>query len=241
MKHPDEEQLVAHYYGDAPDEAAWTAVHLMDCQDCATAYAGLRRVLETVSAAPMPEPGLGYEAAVWRRLRPRLALRERAWMWPHWVGAAAVAAMLLMAFFAGRRSADPESPVAAAPAPEVRERILMVALGDHLERSQMVLIELANAKSGRSADISNEREWAEDLLGDNRLYRQAALSAGETGVAMVLDDLERLLLELAHSPSRIPGRELEQIRARMEAQGILFKVRAIGARLRQAAAPGSEL
>jgi hypothetical protein len=36
------------------------------------------------------------------------------------------------------------------------ERILMVAVGDYLERSQMVLIELANASPRAQMDIFSE-------------------------------------------------------------------------------------
>ena len=57
---------------------------------------------------------------------------------------------------------------------QVRERVLLVAVGDHLERSQMVLIELANAGAHTGVDISYEQKAAEDLLESNRLYRQTA-------------------------------------------------------------------
>ena len=35
---------------------------------------------------------------------------------------------------------------------------------------------------------------------ESRLYRQAAVRAGEPGVASVLDELERVLIEVANSP-----------------------------------------
>ena len=109
--------------------------------------------------------------------------------------------------------------------------ILLVAVGDHLERSQMVLVELVNAKGNGSVDITNEQHRAEDLLDENRLYRQTAAGIGETGLASVLDDLERVLLEVAHSPSRLSSQELGEIRRRIESEGILFKIRVIGSKV----------
>lgn len=44
-------------------------------------------------------------------------------------------------------------------------------------------------------------------------------------MAAVLDELERSLLEIVHSPSPISATDLEQIRRRIDAAALLFKVR----------------
>jgi hypothetical protein len=51
-------------------------------------------------------------------------------------------------------------------------------------------------------------------------------------MASVLDDLERVLIEVARSPETVSSDEMEALRQRMEAQGILFKVRVVGSRVR---------
>jgi hypothetical protein len=109
----------------------------------------------------------------------------------------------------------------------------LVAVGDHLQRSEMVLIELMNAEGNGTVDISAEQGWAEELVAANRLYRQTASRSGEAGVASVLEELERMLLEIAHSPSEVSSSELEAFRQRIEARGILFKVRVIGSQVRE--------
>jgi CTP:molybdopterin cytidylyltransferase MocA len=136
---------------------------------------------------------------------------------------------------AGRLWPWNQTRVAARPiSAQVRERILLVAVGDHLDRSQMVLLELVNSKpQGDQVDISEEQQRAQDLIASNRLYRQTASRSGDPGVATVLDELERVLLEVAHSPSRLSTQEFEELRQRVEAQGILFKVRVIDSRLQQ--------
>ena len=122
-----------------------------------------------------------------------------------WIWAPALAALLLGAFLAGslwQRGGAPGDAKNQSNQ-QIRERILLVAVGDHLERSQMVLAELDNAPDGKGKlDISGERRMAEDLLDDNRLYRQTARTTGDNSMASVLDDLERVLLEIAHSPVR---------------------------------------
>jgi hypothetical protein len=147
------------------------------------------------------------------------------------VAPAAAAAALLLAFLLGRHWAPAPPP----PAVEARasERILLVAVGDHLERSQMLLVELANAPSGQApVDIAFEQEKAIELVGANRLYRQAAARSGEPGVAGVLDELERLLVEVAHGPATLDGEAMARLQRRIESRGLLFKVRVLESRVR---------
>ena len=92
-----------------------------------------------------------------------------------------------------------------------------------------------------SGDISTAQGWADDLLTTSRLYRQDAVAAGEQSVATVLDDLERSLLEIVHSPSRISAADLEQIRRRIDAAALLFKVRVMSDELRQREQPPAPL
>jgi hypothetical protein len=111
--------------------------------------------------------------------------------------------------------------------------VLLVALGDHLDRSQMLLVELANAEPGAPLDISREQQSAENLVDDNRLYRQAAQQVGDRGVSEVLEELERVLVEIANSPSEMTQHDLESLQKRIQGQGLIFKVRVIGSQARR--------
>src|SRR5262249_37876906 len=122
------------------------------------------------------------------------------------------------------------NPVNLADA-DASKRILLTSVADHLDRSERVLTDIMNTSG--AGDISTEQAWAEDLLMTSRLYRQDAVAAGEPSVAAVLDELERNLLEIVHSPSRISNDDLEQIRRRIDAAALLFKVRVLGDELRR--------
>ena len=52
-------------------------------------------------------------------------------------------------------------------------------------------------------------------------------------MASVLDDLERVLIEVANSPSTISSAQLEAIQHRIEAKGILFKIRVVGTQVQE--------
>lgn len=236
--HLSQDELALHHYGDSEDAAAADA-HLGACAECRSSYEALQQMLAAVSTSELsvPHRGSDFGHVMWQRLRPRLAKsrpRERVLRFPlRLAPLGAIAASLLLAFLLGRASRERELQVAQPIPGSARERILLVAVGEHLERSQMVLIELQNAGGNGPVDISSERQWAHELMPANRLYRQAAVRAGEAGVASVLEDLERVLLEIATSPDQLENTGLEEVRQRIEAQGILFMVRVIGSQMRE--------
>jgi len=236
MKHLIEEDLVLHYYGEG---VAGAGEHIETCDACRASFESLACVLQAMDKLDVPEPLEGFEGRVWNKLAPELKnsrehwwSRLGLWLTPQRLAAtAAMAALLVAAFLAGRVSQQRQQ-VAGLSGP-VRERIMLVAVGEHLERSQMILVELVNNASAGSVDITQEQRRARDLVDENRLYRQAALKSGDTGVSSVLDELERTLLEVAHSPSKLDSVEFARIRERIEADGILFKIRVVGSNLRE--------
>ena len=154
----------------------------------------------------------------------------------HWGWMAAAAALLVLAaggFEAGRWYQAKLQEAKRRPAPmfdpAASEGILRIAVADYLERSQSVLMELANADSSRPLDISRDQERAHDLILENRLYRQTAENDGQAGIANLLDDLERVLLDIEHSPPVIPPEGLKALRRKLGDDGILFKMRVVGA------------
>jgi len=236
MNHLSEEQLVLHYYGDEGDTLA-AEQHLEECGECREVYGSLQRVLNVVDSLPVPNRGADYGAQVWQRIERRIPARRRSFGFPvgwRWATAGAMfASLMVAAFLAGRFYPQPRPPVETAKVDaQAGQRILLVAVGDYLERSQMVLFELVNADPGRPLDISGEQERAADLVSESRLYRQTAEHTVDTAIAGVLDDLDRVLLEIAHAPSRMSPGDLQKLRQRLEAEGILFKIRVLGSNVR---------
>ena len=131
--------------------------------------------------------------------------------------------------------------VSKTPA-KANDRVLMVAVGDHLDRTQMILVELENTRAEGTVDISAERDLAQSLVNENRLYRQTAENSKDPEIASVLDQLERVLIDISHHPDSVSGKELEELQQRIESQGVLFKVRVIESKVKarsrsEAAAP----
>jgi hypothetical protein len=230
-QHLEDDDLILHFYGET---GATAQPHLSDCAACRARYQALQRVLNVVDAPTEPYRGPEYESQVWNRLAPKLGQKRRFSWWSsrRWIPVFAAAALLVIAFFAGRYSPKPV-PQVAQNVSGVREGVLLVAVGDHLERSEMLLIEIANSNPRRSMNVVEERETAQDLVYANRLYRQTAATSGDDRVVSLLDDLERVLLEVAHSPAELHGVRLENLREQIKNEGLIFKIRVAGSKLAQ--------
>jgi hypothetical protein len=244
VKHYSEGELTLYYYGEGRRRAD-VERHLDECAACAKCYREIAGTLAMIAAPGVPERGDQYGLEVWQRIRHRLPERDGSWLgqwfrWDRLSVAAAAAALVVVGFLAGRTSRDAAAPPPGGSAPanavadrdhaDTRQRILLTSVADHLDQSERVLRDVMNAPD--SGDISTAQGWADDLLSTSRLYRQDAIEAGEQSVATVLDDLERSLLEIVHSPSRISAADLEQIRRRIDAAALLFKVRVMSDQLR---------
>lgn len=231
MTHPNDDALLLAAW-DEPDADAERA-HLAGCAACRDRLSALRAILDA-AAEDVPERGPEYGAQVWERLAPSLPRRafaepavagRRAVSLHRFASFGALAASLLAAFLLGRHTAPatPPAPVAEA---QVRERVLLVAVGDHLERSRVLLVEWMNEPAGGAP------RGAEELLRTNRLYRASAERGGDADVADVLLELERTLLEIARAPEFGPA-ERAELQARIARRGTLFKVRVLGEQVRQ--------
>jgi len=203
MTHLTEQQLVECYYGQADS-------HLETCLACKDEYRELCLVLNAMNDLPVPEP-------------PPYTWKERR-RWHAWMLAPVFAAGLIAAFFTGRVSTKPIPQPIATVAESARERVLLVALGAHLERSQMVLLELANADR---EDFEQSRLRARALIGDNRIFRQTTSFAGDRGYTELLDELDRLLTGVANTQSQLWSPASEQI------EQLLFKIRVTDSNLQR--------
>ena len=237
MQHLTEQELVLHHYHD-DESPAVVAEHLLACDVCRAEYNSIQRVLALVDDMPVPERPGGYGEQIWTRLRWKLGSEHRRRTWQ---SALAVAAVLAVAFFAGvlwhARNIErggPPSPAAHAAAdrgtPQIpKDRVLLIVVNDHLDSSERMLADVANADAKRGLDLSDEQQRATELVASNRMYRQAAEQHGDDRLATLLSDLEPILLEIAHSDAKLTPEAATALQKRIDSKGLLFKVRVMTA------------
>jgi hypothetical protein len=237
MKHLSEEDLILAYYNE-PGAAEFAGPHLSECAECRAAAESLAQTMNVCNqwASPEPSPEFGHD--VWLRLVPALEAPPARWR-KLFIGrplrlltaAAGVAVLLVAVFLAGRYSRPEPSPVLAGLSDQTRQRILAIAVADHLDRVQILLTELSN--SGEPpVSLAADRERAAELVKESRLVRQSLSAQGETVTTSFLDEVERFLIEAAHAPDNNAGDEVLALRDRIESGSLLFKVRVVESNLR---------
>jgi anti-sigma factor RsiW len=238
--HLTEDELILHYYGETErGEVARVASHLESCDACRQADTQLRRVMTLVDTAAPVEAPIGFERVAWARLEPALddhrsTLRRFFWF-PQWALASGVAALVVAAFVAGRVSGgDPAvAPNGAVMAGADSGSVLQNEVGDHLDRTAMMLVELANADTDGADVLAGEQERAVDLVAANRVIRQSAQQSGDAQIVDILEDLERVLLEIANGPATVTSNDLTDLQTRITREDLLFRLRVIASEMRQ--------
>jgi hypothetical protein len=232
MNHLSEEQIVLHYYGDA-EEASEVERHLAACPECRAEFVRVQSMLQQIEPLEVPEPAAGFEEKTWLNLRDRLPekgsfLKRLLQGRQKWALAGAMAVLLAAAFLAGRFWPRPGPQIAEQPPSQVNpQRVVLVAVSDHLERSQMLLVEIMNADTKGPINLSSEQAEARELLDSNHLYRVSSQQAGDPQVARLLDQLGRVLAEIANGPADVSPEDLQQVRHTIQSEGLLFKVRVV--------------
>ena len=239
MKHLTEEELIEHYYGDDFYKSE-TEMHLQVCTQCAQSYEELGRMLGSVRAKEPPARSPEYGAQVWRSIQESLQpypaktepKKRNYFRWPQLVYAAAVLALVAGAFLAGRVWQEAYHKPSLANAPQIsKERVVLFVLDNHLDRSERLLVQLNHAGfEAENVDLPLRSE-AQQLLTDNRLYRQSAAQASDPLLTAALEHLERVLLEVANSPVELSSADVARIEQEMNTQGLLFQIRVLRTRV----------
>ena len=241
-QHLTEDELILHFYGETERaDTARVESHLESCAECQSAKEKLHSVMALVDSAAPVEAPIGFERIAWARLEPALDRNARSgwrtFFWfPQWALAGGVAALVLAAFVAGRFSGGdaavttPNTRVVASVEPG---RVLQTAVGDHLDSTAMMLVELANADTDGADVLAGEQERAVDLVAANRVIRASALQSGDAQIVDILEDLERVLLEVANAPANATSNDLTDLQSRITREDLLFRLRVIASEMRQ--------
>jgi hypothetical protein len=232
MKHLTQEQIVLHCYGDAAESAAVDS-HLAACPKCRAEFESVKALLAEIPVIPTPEPPAYLEQKLWLNLRDRLK-EDKPRVWNRWLSPSswaltgAVAVLVVAAFLAGRFWPHRDGGTSSTESVQINpQRVVLVAVGDHLERSQMLLVEIMNSDPKDRFDLTGKQELARNLLDANHLYRVSAAKSGDPAIAPVLDELGRVLAEIANGPADPKPRDLQEIRTRIQSEDLLFKIHVI--------------
>jgi hypothetical protein len=243
MSHLTEEELIAHTF--AEDDKDDVEQHLAACAECAMNYAALRSDLAEMEFAEVPVRDALHGKRVWESISGSLPAYEgRKWNWLRggpWMGlsyAAACIALATCTFIGGRLWERREAKIVAGNhAPQKQQsvanppqRVVVVVLSDHLDRSERLLMQLKHADAGNAKMLSPLRDEARNLLPANRICRQKLKHGDDPALATALDRLDHLLAELANQPGDLESTTITRLQDEMNADRLLFEVRVLRTR-----------
>jgi hypothetical protein len=244
MKHLSEEELVEHYFADPGSRAFRIAQRHVDaCGECAAGSVGLAEDLNAVQGMDYEELSVEYGESVWSRVavvlppRPIAEAPLRTFSLSRGWGlglsyAAACVVLVLTAFQIGRmweHRQHPGNPVAKVPVP-VQRQVVVVVLGDHLDRTERLLVELKHADAEDTEVVKPLREEARSLLAANRVFKEDADKSDDAALRKALDHLDHLLNNVANEPGGLNAMSIARLQNEMKADGLLFEVRVLRSR-----------
>ena len=230
---------------DAEQDAV--SAHLRTCPACAAEVEELRALITAQGPTP-PDPAALLPKEFWNTLLNEVDLRisshapavswyRRLAVWmtpgptPQYRIAVSFAAILIVAGSAlitwtvMRHAPEPLAPaVADASVVDSSAIVKPTRLQKYLHRSRTLLVGVANMNvpGDQPADLQTERRVSRELVIEARALRQESLDAHS---ARLINDLEKIQIELANmTPDDVaPG--VDMIRQGIESKNLLFKLR----------------
>lgn len=213
--------------------------HLAACAQCRSEFDAYQATLEYMTHWRAPDRGPAYSAQVWQRIAGEIRPRRRfQWMSAPaavWAAVTACGIVLLLVPLLRHNAARDVPPASnmEAQASAQSGRLLDAALGDHLERASILFAHVLNDPGFGAAD--DDDDDVENLIAENRLYRQTAEQQDDREAAALLSDVETVLLDLQHS-SAAPAAELRYVQHRISDSSLRFRLGIAKSHQRPAAA-----
>jgi hypothetical protein len=250
------DRLFEYLSGELPaGESAEIEKHLRHCAGCTEDLQTLRKALEVVPRRGAP-PSDERDEQFWtsfpsrvqerinagRKLLPplfpdaagRISSFLRFNAAPLLAGSGVLAAVALAFLLLRPAPQRPPSEGTASSAPVTTQGPDAALLHNYLKRSRVLLIGVSNLRTDGETpiDLGVERTQSRALVHEARDLRKQTLDPRS---ARVVDDVEKILIELANGDARHDAPDVEIIRSGIRRDNLLFRIRMTEAAL--AAAP----
>ncbi|MFC1583675.1 anti-sigma factor family protein [Candidatus Neomarinimicrobiota bacterium] len=221
--------------------------HLVSCSICAAEYEQLSWTLKVMDHRQIPAIDTDYWQNYWARLSDRLPEKTPRVFWPDWrswfppvafPGRPAliplIAALLLIAtgIFIGRTTLLHGPGPGAAIQATVFDPSLISEFNElassYLERSKMVLMGLDNfdprSDDPAALNVSRHRDLSQELLHQGRMLRNHQVAAADPRLQILIDEIERVLLQVANSSGEDPMWTVRMAQEGIDKNSILLRI-----------------
>lgn len=227
--HLNDDQIIGLLHSAAsPDEAS----HLAGCPRCRTELEAYKATLRCLEEWRVPERSAEYGQRVWQQIAGRVVKKQRfTWIsFPAaaWAAVAVCGAIILLALVLHQPPRETTLLTdSQRPAASNGQELLRAALDDHLERTSVLLTRILNEhgpQANYASVLFDDDEPIDDLIAENRLYRQTAEQQNDRETAALLGDIEAVLLDLQHSGSAATAAELRYAQQRISDSNLRFRL-----------------
>ena len=226
------------------DEKEFVEKKLASDPEWQSEYQELKATFEVFDDLPDQEPPREYFRNFYDRLQPKLenkSLLTKAieWLMPGQQLRPAVAIAGFAATFVIVGLIISNVYLTNEPIPSRKETTIKIsrtegflenATRQHLERTQMLLTDVANISSDEDyylEKVNDSLSASEMLLSDNRTYRLAAEKANDQDLVEVLNEIEVILMDLANMDEEMADYALPSIQKRIRKKNFLIKIEII--------------
>ena len=243
----------------SPEDRSAVELHLRSCNSCRNACEELKEIVENVPRRTLDagrDRPADYWAGLARRVEDRLRATDRSpsrragrlqgWLEelfqprirPVYVLAGSLAAILVAVILWLYVPRGDRIQRGEAGAPSVVAARSTEAVNDYFEQARTLLIGITNMPpaSGTTVDFSVEKTAARSLIRQARLLETESVDARSREL---IQELGRVLVELANLEETADVPEVEMIRTGVRQQNLLFKIRMAEHRVKQQSREGS--
>lgn len=231
----------------SPEELTRVGEHLQHCDACRSELAEVQAALRFLASIPdspseqqSPEYWNAFARAVEERARSASHhSRVRISMWDAILsflifdrklvfGAAGAMAIVLAAvfFWPGKQEPGPPSEIVESGTSQHQQEVIQAneRLSQYFRKSKILFVGLANMRTdaGQPIDLTSERKASRDLIHEARFLKNQNLDLRS---AKLIDDMNKILIELANMEAEADLPNVELIRGGIHQENLLFKIR----------------
>jgi hypothetical protein len=223
------------------DEKSRTALenHISGCSDCQRAFQEMRDALDIMDQREMQNPDPEFMSGFWTRLSPRLQTSGRRSFWeislknlfsPRFALPLTAILCLFVGMWIGQhRAVKDTGPITVGPQPAKKGKGIPVETTSQvLERSQRVLLAFSNFNAETDdpeiLNLPYQQSMARHLVQETGKLKAGLPDDADRKLAMLLQDLELILLQIANLEDSPDLDNIEIIREGLNKRGILFKI-----------------
>ncbi|UCD38977.1 MAG: zf-HC2 domain-containing protein [Fidelibacterota bacterium] len=221
--------------------------HLASCSQCAQEFKELSWTLRVMDRRRAPDVDPAYWEGYWNLLSDRLPKDKPGTIrpdWRHllspgaipvrpaWVSLAAAILLVATGIFIGQSGFFSRLETGAPVQATVFDPALVAEFNQlassYLERSKMVLMGLDNfnprTDDPETLNISRQRSLSEELLLQGRMLRNHQVTTADPRLQMLIDEIERVLLQVANSGGEDPLWTVTLVQEGIDNNSILLRI-----------------